>query len=73
VALAFSIIVIRGYLFEWKCTGLPKRTLWDWLQLLIILAVLAGGGLWFNLNTTSQLANGYHNMYLAHCPIRPIC
>jgi hypothetical protein len=24
------------------------KTLWDWLQLLIIPAVLAGGGLWFN-------------------------
>ena len=49
-ALAFLIIVISGYLFRWKWTGLvtdanyPKRTLWDWLDLLIVPAVLAVGG-----------------------------
>jgi len=53
-ALAFLIIVVCGYFFGWKWTGLvkdpkfPMRTLWDWMQLLIIPAVLAGGGLWFN-------------------------
>jgi hypothetical protein len=46
-ALAFLIIVICGYLFGWKWTGLPKRTLWDWLDLLIIPAVLAIGGYLF--------------------------
>jgi len=38
------IIVICGYLFGWKWTGLPKRTLWDWMALLIVPAVLAVGG-----------------------------
>src|SRR5215204_5551050 len=47
-AVAFLIIVICGYVLDWKWTGIPKRTLCDWLQLLIIPAVLAGGGLWFN-------------------------
>ena len=53
VALVVAIIVL-GYVLEWKWTGLvkdkayTKRTLWDWLQLLIIPAVLAGVGLWFN-------------------------
>jgi uncharacterized protein YjbI with pentapeptide repeats len=53
-ALAFLIIVICGYLFKWKWTGIVKasdfqsRTLWDWLQPLIIPAVIAGGGIWFN-------------------------
>ncbi len=42
-ALAFLIIVICGYLFGWKWTGLPKQTLWDWLDLLIVPAVLAVG------------------------------
>ena len=46
-ALAFLVIVICGYLFGWKWTGLPKRTLWDWLELLIIPAVLAIGGYLF--------------------------
>jgi uncharacterized protein YjbI with pentapeptide repeats len=53
-AVAFLVIVICGYLFGWKWTGLPKRTLWDWLQLLIIPAVLAGGGLWFNRQQREQ-------------------
>ena len=53
-ALAFLIIVICGYLFGWKWTGLPKQTLWDWLQLLIIPAVLAGVGLWFNRQQREQ-------------------
>jgi uncharacterized protein YjbI with pentapeptide repeats len=53
-ALAFLLIVSCGYLFGWKWTGLPKRTLWDWLQLLIIPAVLAGVGLWFNRQQREQ-------------------
>src|SRR5215208_5323312 len=53
-ALAFLIIVICGYLLDWKWTGIPKRTLCDWLQLLIIPAVLAGGGLWFNRQQREQ-------------------
>jgi hypothetical protein len=52
--LAFLGIVICGYLFGWKLTGLSKRALWDWLQLLIIPAVLAGGGLWFNHQQREQ-------------------
>jgi uncharacterized protein YjbI with pentapeptide repeats len=53
-ALTFSIIVICGYLFGWKWTGLvadaeyPNRTLWDWLDLLIVPIVLAIGGYLFN-------------------------
>jgi hypothetical protein len=53
VALAFLIIVICGYLFGWKWTGLvtdanyPKRTFWDWLDLLIVPIVLAVGGYLF--------------------------
>jgi hypothetical protein len=41
------IIVICGYLFGWKWTGLPKQTLWDWLSLLIVPSVLAVGGYLF--------------------------
>jgi uncharacterized protein YjbI with pentapeptide repeats len=47
-ALAFLIVVICGYILGWKWTGLPKRTLWDWLDLLIVPAVLAIGGLLFS-------------------------
>jgi hypothetical protein len=59
VALAFValvlliIVLLGGYIFKWKWTGLvkddnyPRRTFWDWLDLLIVPAVLALGGLWF--------------------------
>ena len=37
VAVAVAIIVLFGYLFE--------RTLWDWLQLLLVPAAIAVGGM----------------------------
>jgi hypothetical protein len=47
-------VLIFGYVrvLEWtELTGplekFEKRTLWDWLQLLIVPAVLGLGGLWF--------------------------
>jgi Pentapeptide repeats (8 copies) len=40
-ALAFLTIVIFGYLFGWKWTGFDGRTLWDWLKLLLAVAVHA--------------------------------
>jgi hypothetical protein len=43
----FLGVVICGYLFGWKWTGLPKRTFWDWLDLLIVPVVLAIGGYLF--------------------------
>jgi hypothetical protein len=46
--LAFLLIVICGYLFGWKWTGLPKKTLWDYLELLIVPAALALGVYWLN-------------------------
>jgi hypothetical protein len=58
VGLAFLIIVICGYLFDWPWTGLrrskippntqPTKTMWDWLDLLIVPVVLAIGGYLFN-------------------------
>jgi hypothetical protein len=52
VAVLFAaIVVFGGYYFEWKWTGFPKRTPWDWTDLLIVPVVLAIGGYWF---TSSQ-------------------
>jgi uncharacterized protein YjbI with pentapeptide repeats len=54
MALVVAMPILGGYIFGWEWTGLvkdanfPKRTLWDWLQLLIIPTVLAGGTIWFN-------------------------
>jgi hypothetical protein len=53
-ALVFLIIVICGYVFGWKWTGLPKRTLWDWLDLLIVPVVLAIGGYLFTLSDSRR-------------------
>src|SRR5215470_6502054 len=44
-----------GYLripISWSWTGLSKKTLWDWLQLLIIPAVIALGGYLFTFTTS---------------------
>ena len=60
-ALGLLLAIIGGYYFNWKWTGLSryaysKKTLWDWLQLLIVPAVLAGAALLFNdRNTRTQL------------------
>src|SRR5437588_11559739 len=45
------VLIIIGYRFDWTgFNGNNKsgKTLWDWLQLLIIPSVLAGGGIWLN-------------------------
>ena len=58
VSLLISIIAICVLLFGWDWTGFrslhvppntqPAKTLWDWLNLLIVPAVLALGGYLFN-------------------------
>jgi hypothetical protein len=63
VALALLSIVVCGYLFGWKWTGLVKdahyhkRTLWDWLQLLIVPTVLALGGYLFTRSENQRTRN----------------
>ena len=52
VLLALLVVIILGYSFNWSWTGLHGRTLYDWLQLLIIPAVLAVGGYLFNYTTS---------------------
>lgn len=58
VAASLLVLVIGGYGFGWDWMGLdaspkstttnPAKSVWDWLQLLIIPAALAGIALWFN-------------------------
>jgi pentapeptide repeat protein len=63
IAVVVILILIAlsriGYRYEWTGFGesvyrkpedqevMPKKTLWDWLQLFIVPVVLAVGGLWF--------------------------
>lgn len=42
------VIIFAGYFFKWTWTGFFNKTLWDWMQLLIIPVVLAVGGLVYN-------------------------
>ena len=52
IGIALSIVIIAscGYVFERAWTGLtkPRRTFWDWLNLLVVPIVLALGGYLFN-------------------------
>ena len=45
-ALVVGLLIIAAYSAEW--TGFPGKTLWNWLQLLIVPLVIAAGGVWFN-------------------------
>ena len=71
VAAGVLVLVIGGYGFGWDWTGLgtspksttttPAKSVWDWLQFLIIPAALAGIVLWFNWQqskTEHQIAQG---------------
>jgi hypothetical protein len=60
IGVIVIVFIFAGYGFRWSWTGFtasigpavqnyqPTKTLWDWMQLLIIPAVLAGGGFLFN-------------------------
>jgi len=48
------VVVILAYVFNVNVPGLRGKTLWDWLQLLIIPAVLAVGGYGFTYTTSKN-------------------
>ena len=66
------LVILLGYVFNWEWTGLgssvspttyhPEKTLWDWMQLFIIPAVLAVGTVWF----TKGSLNNYFPFSGAH-------
>jgi Pentapeptide repeats (8 copies) len=77
-AMVLLVAFLGGYFLNWDWTGLgpysspphPKdsdfqrgKTLWDWLQLLVIPVVLAGGGYLFNLtlSRSEQQSAQMHN------------
>jgi hypothetical protein len=72
VVVVLIILSILGYIFNWHWTGLvpetsePKqhwKTLWDWLQLLIIPAVLllAGSLFTYTVSRNERKASDRHN------------
>jgi hypothetical protein len=70
LAIIFLVILIwMGYVWFGRWTGFsesispavlpnqtfqPAKTLWDWMQLLIIPAILAGGAYWLNESARNQ-------------------
>lgn len=52
LSLLFITVIVLGYWLKWGWTGLKGKTLWDWMQLLIIPAVLAIAGYIFTLTTS---------------------
>jgi hypothetical protein len=55
LTIVLLVVIVLAYLFNVNVPGLRGKTLWDWLQLLIIPAVLAIGGFAFN-HTSSRNA-----------------
>jgi uncharacterized membrane protein len=51
VLLSVIVVSVLGYAYNLNWSGLHGKTFWDWLQLLIIPAVLAVGGYLFNYTT----------------------
>jgi uncharacterized membrane protein len=41
VAAVWAVTLIGGYLLDWTWTGYDGKALWDWLELLVLPAVLA--------------------------------
>ncbi|MFT3890873.1 MAG: pentapeptide repeat-containing protein [Anaerolineales bacterium] len=59
-AIVFIMAWILRIFIQTGTTGLASKTLWDWLELLVIPAVLSGGALLFNWQTRKtevELAN----------------
>ena len=55
ILLCITIALISAtYLFKWSSTGFLSKSLWDWMQLLIIPAVLAIGGYLFSIVSTAN-------------------
>ncbi len=65
-SLSLIALIRLGYRYEWTGFGAaplpkssaqeirPRKTLWDWLQLLIVPLAIAGIGFWFTLQQDAQ-------------------
>ena len=57
LVIVLLVVIALAYIFNVNVSGLRGKTLWDWLQLLIIPAVLAVGGYLFNLTVSRNEQN----------------
>ena len=67
-ALLVLLVILGGYKFNWDWTGFngsnKSRTLWDWMQLLIVPIVLALGATLFNRAITHNEQNIADQRYI---------
>jgi hypothetical protein len=40
LAVACLVLIVGGYAYDWHWTGFPGKTLWDWLDLLVLPVAL---------------------------------
>ena len=72
VVLGIVVAIIGGYSYNWRWTGFsqhdyPKKTLWDWMGLLIVPVVLAIGGFWFSqAQSTNEQGRAEERAQLEH-------
>lgn len=52
--LAFAILIMGGYLWDWEWTGFSGNTLWDWISLLFLPVTLMVVTAWFNTRNNQQ-------------------
>jgi hypothetical protein len=41
LGLAALVLIVGGYTYDWRFTGFPGKTLWDWLDLLVLPLALS--------------------------------
>jgi heme/copper-type cytochrome/quinol oxidase subunit 4 len=49
ILLAFAILLLGGYELRWTWTGFEGRTLWDWLELLVLPITVTAFPIWLAL------------------------
>jgi hypothetical protein len=49
VAIAFVVLLAGGYWLGWTWTGFDGRTLWDWLELLVLPVAVTAFPIWLAL------------------------
>lgn len=78
--IALIIIIILGYIFNWNWIGVSgytppskeyqrEKTLWDWMQLLLIPLLLAGGGWWFSAQQAQRSQDASTQQHLGEFQI----
>ncbi len=59
---ALIFFIVAGYWLQWTRLGFLNKTLWDWMQLLIVPALLTLGAVWFasRQNHDREIAREQH-------------